>query len=133
MLAMVKDYNEWKEKKAELNSYVGTPPQVRAGDIWWASVGDNIGSEINGKGELFSRPFLILKVTGNGFYFGIPLSTRIKFNKQYIFLKSGTKDAVACLHQSQAIDFRRLSDRITTVSNDELDRIRKAFLEYYSI
>jgi hypothetical protein len=39
MLAMVKDYNEWKEKKAELNSYVGTPPQVRAGDIWWASVG----------------------------------------------------------------------------------------------
>ncbi len=122
----------WHILEERLNSFTGKPPLVIPGDIWWASLGINVGSEINGKNENFSRPILILKVTKPGFYFGVPLSTRNKTGEEYISLKSGEKDAVACLHQAQAIDFRRLWTRISTLTENEFIRIHTAFLEYYS-
>jgi hypothetical protein len=44
-----------------------SPPLVTAGDIWWASIGENVGSEINGKSRLFSRPVIIFKKLAHGF------------------------------------------------------------------
>jgi hypothetical protein len=45
----------------KLHQGAQSPPLVTAGDIWWASVGQNVGSEINGKSRLFSRPRLLLR------------------------------------------------------------------------
>ena len=36
-------------------------PTIKERDIWWCSIGVNIGDEIDGKNELFHRPVLILK------------------------------------------------------------------------
>ena len=35
-------------------------PKTR--EIWWASLGQNIGVEINGKNDNFERPVVIIKV-----------------------------------------------------------------------
>jgi hypothetical protein len=59
-------------------------PLATAGDIWWASVGQNVGSEINGKSRLFSRPVIIFKKLAHGFYFVIPTTTKPK-GLQYYF------------------------------------------------
>ena len=44
---------EWIALKQKLHQGTQAPPLVSAGDIWWASIGENVGSEINGKSRLF--------------------------------------------------------------------------------
>ena len=58
---MMKRFLEWIGLKEKLHSQDHEPPLVRERDIWWVSFGDNVGSEINGKSKLFTRPGIILK------------------------------------------------------------------------
>ena len=44
---------EWIGLKHKLHHGTQSPPLVSRGDIWWASIGENVGSEINGKSRLF--------------------------------------------------------------------------------
>ena len=52
----MKQFLFWIGVKERLHNGQHPPPLVSEGDIWWASVGENVGSEINGKSRLFSRP-----------------------------------------------------------------------------
>ena len=36
-------------------------PKINQGEIWWASIGENVGIEINGKSNEFIRPVIIYK------------------------------------------------------------------------
>ena len=74
----MKKFLEWIGLKERLDNNEHQPPHVSEGDIWWASVGENVGSEINGKNKLFSRPVIILKKLAHGFYFVIPTTTKIR-------------------------------------------------------
>ena len=57
-----KRFNEWIRIKEKLHQ-VGRTPHNLEGEIWWSAVGENVGVEINGKGDVFSRPVLIMKKT----------------------------------------------------------------------
>ena len=61
IIAHVNRFLEWIGLKQKLHQGTQSPPLVTAGDIWWASVGQNVGSENNGKSRLFSRPVIIFK------------------------------------------------------------------------
>ncbi|MFA5871014.1 MAG: hypothetical protein WC842_03995 [Candidatus Paceibacterota bacterium] len=55
-----KDFDSWNIQKKKIN----TREKVifcNIREIWWCSLGVNIGSEEDGKNELFERPVLILK------------------------------------------------------------------------
>ena len=56
----INEIKNWLELKIKLwtkkNQVV-----FRQGDIWWCSLGFNIGEEIFGKGKKFTRPVLIFK------------------------------------------------------------------------
>ena len=41
-------------------------------DIWWVSVGVNVGFEEDGKNDNFVRPVLVLKKFNNDMFLGIP-------------------------------------------------------------
>jgi hypothetical protein len=72
MLVRVNRFLEWIGLKQKLHQGTQAPPLVSAGDIWWASIGENVRSEINGKSRLFSRPVIVFKKLAHGFYFVIP-------------------------------------------------------------
>ena len=72
---MLKRFSEWLGLKEKLHERHQTPPLVSEREIWWASVGENVGSEINGKSALFSRPVIIYKKLSHGFYFVIPTTS----------------------------------------------------------
>ena len=48
MILRVNRFLEWIGLKQKLHQGTQSPPLVPAGDIWWASVGENVGSENNG-------------------------------------------------------------------------------------
>ena len=95
-----------------------TPTLVSEREIWWASVGENVGSEVNGKSALFSRPVIIYKKVSHEFYFVIPTTTQ---------KKEGSSDMTACLHQSRAIDSRRLSSRLGQLDGDDFENVQSGF------
>lgn len=63
-----KRFDEWNEVKKilQLNSKAIL---FRERDVWWYAAGENLGSEINGKGKLFSRPILIIRKYGKTTFF----------------------------------------------------------------
>jgi hypothetical protein len=45
----MKRFFEWIGLKEKLHEAKHQPPLVSERDMWWASIGENVGSEINGK------------------------------------------------------------------------------------
>jgi len=104
---------------------------VSRGDIWWASIGENVGSEINGKSRLFSRPVIIFKKLAHGFYFVIPTTTKSKAGSWFVPFRQADRDMVASLHQARAIDHRRLSTKLGQLDDSDFDRVREGFWKLY--
>ena len=50
-----RDYKEWMPIKADTHN-AGRYRTFSEGQIWWCIWGENVGTEIDGKGELFLRP-----------------------------------------------------------------------------
>jgi mRNA-degrading endonuclease toxin of MazEF toxin-antitoxin module len=100
---------EWIGLKKNLHDAKHRSPLVSEGDIWWASVGENVGSENNGKSGLFSRPVVIYKKLSHGFYFVVPTTTQERSGTWFVAFRQQAKRMVACLHQTRSIDYRRLA------------------------
>lgn len=119
--------------KEKLHGIEDAPPLVSEREIWWASIGENVGSEINGKSELFSRPVLILKKLSHGFYFIIPTTSQRREGSWYVSFRQQGRDMVACLHQARAIDYRRLSSRLGQIDGDDFARVKDGFRVLYKL
>jgi hypothetical protein len=95
------------------------------------SIGENIGVEVNGKSKLFSRPVIIFKKLSHGLYFVIPTTTKPHQGTWYVPYRQSNRPATACLHQARSIDYRRLSTKLGTLDDIDLERIKLAFFELY--
>lgn len=82
---MSKKFDNWNEIKKNLH---GEHKAVifKERDIFWVSIGINIGYEQDGKGEIFSRPVVIVKKYNNNLFFGVPLSTTIREGSFFFLL-----------------------------------------------
>lgn len=127
----MKRFLEWIGLKEKLDVQQHRPPLVSQGDIWWASVGENVGSEINGKNHLFSRPVIIYKKLAHGFYFVIPTTTKIKEGTWYVIFRHQDREMAACLHQARAIDYRRLSSKLGTLDDGDFIKVKNGFNSLY--
>jgi mRNA interferase MazF len=129
----MKRFLEWFGLKQRLHGINHVPPLVSERDIWWASIGENVGSEINGKSDLFSRPVIILKKLSHGFYFVIPTTTQVREGSWYAPFRQQGKEMIACLHQARAIDYRRLSSRLGKIDGDDFERVKDGFRKLYKL
>lgn len=127
----LKRFFEWIELKKKLHFKAFPPPYVNEKDIWWVSLGENVGFEINGKSSLFSRPVIVLKKLSHGFYFVIPTTTQPKKGSWYVDYSQHGRIVTACLHQARAIDYRRFSSKISELHDRDFIRIKRAFAKLY--
>lgn len=103
----------------------------KQGEIWWCSLGFNVGEEIFGKGEKFTRPVLIFKKFTSNSFMGLPLTTHGKKGSWYVEIKHGGKKSFAMLNQARILDKRRLSNRVGTLGIDDYKEVKKRFLDFY--
>ena len=128
---IIKKFLEWMRLKEKLHNINSKPPLVSEGDMWWVSFGENVGSEINGKSKVFTRPGIIYKKLSHGFYFVIPSTTQEKRGSRFVeFLYKGKK-MFACLHQARAVDYRRLFSKLGTLDDEDLKKVKKGFNDLY--
>jgi mRNA interferase MazF len=99
--------------------------------LWWVSFGENIGSEIHGKGRLFSRPGLVFKKLSRGLYLVAPTTSQMKGGTWYVPVKQEGKEMFVCLHQIRTIDYRRLSTRLGILDEEDFKRVKEAFGRLY--
>ncbi len=120
------DYNAWNHKKQDIS--FSRPARVffREREIWWCSIGLNVGCEENGKGELFNRPILILKKYGTESFYGIPISTTKKSGSFYFSININGIKSTCLLTHGRLLDFRRLTQKIITLDEHNFQTIRKA-------
>ena len=120
----IKKFQEWfllKERVNNLEKF----PYFREGEIWWCYLGENVGHEENGKGELFLRPVIILKKFNSRLFYGIPTTSVYKDNKFYFEIKLKEKSSYALLSQMKAIDVKRLSHKMTKMPDGDFIILKK--------
>lgn len=123
---------QWIGVKEALHDKKHKAPYVSEGDIWWASVGENIGYEMNGKSDKFSRPVIIYKKLARGFYCVIPTTTQIKTGSWFVHFKQHGEDRTACLHQVRTIDYRRLWSKVGELDDSDMKRMKTGFKHLYT-
>jgi mRNA interferase MazF len=103
-----KTINEWFARWAALKIHIHLWDRLfyfREGEIWWANLGANIGSEINGKNHLYERPILVIKKFNKRMMWAIPLTSKSRLGQHYIQIAPGS---TAVLSQLRLLSSSRL-------------------------
>ena len=103
----------------------------KEGEVWWTSVGDNVGIEINGKSNLFTRPVLVYKKFSNHGFLGIPLTSQRHSGSWYQHFILQGKDSYAVLSQIRTFSAARLQSRIAQIPSNDLSLIEAGLLKLY--
>lgn len=98
------------------------------GEVWWASLGENIGSETNGKNSYFERPVVILKKFCKDMILVLPTTTQQKQGSWYFALSVNSRNVQVILAQARTISPQRLIRKMDTLSSNEFQGMRQAFL-----
>ncbi len=119
---MDKDFDRWNKVKKSVNQRLKTP-FCNAREIWWCSLGLNVGSEEDGKNDLFERPVLILKTLSKETSRIVPLTTRLRedMNNVIIVLPKGKRTVK--LSQIRTISNKRLTRKIHRLADDQFNKI----------
>ena len=117
--------DKWNEEKYRIDAAAGIPV-VKEGTIWWCSMGENVGVEINGKSERFTRPVLIYKKLSRQCLWVIPLSTQVKTGSWYVAFDFHSRRQVAVLSQIRAISAERLRQKMGTLDDHDFSAIKAA-------
>jgi len=107
-------------------------PNFNEGEIWWASIGMNVGVEIFGKGSEFARPVIVFKKFNEDAFLAIPLTSRSKEGMWYFPVVHNETTRIAILSQIRALDAKRLLSKMGTLSDDEFQKIKEQFTVLYA-
>ncbi len=107
----MKNFKDWSFKKEKINSKGFIPPKVEEGEVWWVSIGINIGEEIDGKGENYRRPCVIYKKINNKRFLVIPGTSTERVGDMYFSINFSDQVGYFCLNQIRVIDYKRLDKK----------------------
>src|SRR3989344_5888284 len=122
---MKKDFKSWHENKSNIQE-AKERPFFHEREIWFVSIGLNIGFEEDGKGETFLRPVIILKKFNNESFWGEPITRRLKNNQYYFPFKMGERGMNSLiLSQLRLMDAKRLHYKIKVMDHKEYEKVKQ--------
>ena len=102
-------------------------------EVYWISIGQNIGYEQNGKGDILSRPILVLKKFPKQLFFGIPLSTSIKKGDFFYNFEYLGKKQCGLLVQGRVFDGKRLGMKIGKINEKDFQKLKNKWKKLFNI
>ena len=125
---MKKDFDGWNKEKKQIHQGKGVFCHER--EVWWCSLGVNVGSEQDGTGEHFDRPIVVIRGFNEDIFFGVALTGKKREGKHYFFLgKIEEREASAILSQVRLIDTKRLVRKITMIDETIFNELKDALKE----
>ncbi len=129
IIKMEKDFRKWHKRKAKIHA---DGPRVffHEREVWWCSLGYNIGFEQDGKGYNFARPVVIFKKFNNEVFWSISLTRKHKSGKFYVPIDFGDgEERSAIISQLRLVDAKRLLDKLTVLKAEDYAKIQKAVIK----
>ena len=126
----IKSFKEWFKLKIVLWDKQ-SKVVFKQGDIWWCSLGVNLGEEIFGKGTKFTRPVLIFRKFTSNSFLGLPLTKQEKKGSWYVEITIHQDRRWVMLNQARVLDKKRLTSRIGVLDDADFKKVKSRFLEFY--
>ena len=124
-----KDFKNWHTEKNDLHEN-----KVRAffheREVWFASIGVNVGFEQDGRGGKFLRPVIILKKFNNEVLWCIPLTKNQKKGKYYFSFQLEEETSTAILSQIRLVDSKRLQYKMGDIAMKDFDQIKEKLRQF---
>ena len=114
----MKNFDHWNELKKNTQQISTESIMFYEREIWWCTLGLNIGSEQDGIGENYERPVVIIKKLSPYTFLCAPLSTKKKLDK-FQALVTTHKAGYALLDQVRTCDSKRLLRKLETMKESE--------------
>lgn len=119
---MKRDYLGWYKLKATIEQQRNAPDFSQR-DVWWCSLGANIGFEEDGKNDNFERPVLIIRKFNKELFIGLPLTSTKKDSAFYHPVSVAHKKSAVILSQQRALSAKRLLRKIGRVGEADFSTI----------
>lgn len=122
----MKDFDKWNKLKKNIHNN----PKIKffhTREIWWCSLGLNVGYEQDGKNKYFERPVLVFKKLNNYVLWILPLTKSDKKGKYYCRFEYGNIKYSVILSQIRLVCSRRLLRRIRILPKDEYRIVKNRF------
>lgn len=124
---MNSEFNKWNELKKKLNDKK-INLKFKPRDIFFMSIGKNIGSEQLGKGEEFLRPVLVYKKLSKTTFLGIPLTST---KKDYYFeFHYKNRISYVMFNQIRTFDIRRAKFFYGNIGKNTYDKIIQKLVDF---
>lgn len=108
---MEKAFDEWNEKKRIINKKQFRD-FVHEREVWWSSIGLNVGVEADGKHENFERPVLVLRKFSKDAVLAVALTSRPKRTRFHYCFQHEGQEYAAVLSQIRLMSTKRLLRRM---------------------
>jgi mRNA interferase MazF len=122
-----KDFNNWNSLKKQLEKKAENK-FFHEREVWWCSLGINIGHEEDGKNKFFERPVLVLRKFNRNILWILPLTSRVKSSKYFLEIKFKGIPRSIMLSQIKCISSKRLLRRVGRVKRSEFKKTKNLIL-----
>ncbi len=109
-------FDYWNIIKKRLH-FLPQEPFFQEGEIWWCSLGMNIGYEYNGKNINYERPVLIICKISNDMAWVLPISSQTKEHEFRFLIEEFHSQVI--MSQPRTVSSRRLLRKIGPLSCDD--------------
>jgi len=122
----------WCNFKKALNEKNRAHLYLNEREVWWFSLGYNVGYELNGKKSDFSRPCVILRKINRDMAFVVPLTSVDKSSSVHHFYvgEVSGRQAFAVLSQARTVDIKRVQNKIGMISESNFNNLKESMSKY---
>lgn len=129
----IKNFDDWNNKKKSVDSTeIAKDFFYHEREIWWCSVGVNVGAEMDGKNEHFERPVLVVRKMNRDQFFGVPLTSKDKKGKYYVVITYGEREGTVCLSQFKTFSSKRMLRKIDTLNKADFLEVKQRFVNFFT-
>lgn len=121
-----KQYDDWNEKKKLIEQDRRFRRlYFKESDIWWCSLGKNIGTESFGKGENFRRPIIILKKLSAEMCIALPITTQRKEGSWFVEISFQGEKRWVLLHQIRMVHVKRFQRHMAEITSEDMFLVKE--------
>jgi len=121
---MKKNFQRWHSIK-ELLHKKENKIYFHEREVWWCSLGVNVGFEEDGKNDKFERPVLIIRKFNDDMLWAVPLTSRERRGKYYYQFEYDNNKSAVILSQLRLISSKRLLRKMWMMPKKDFREVRK--------
>ncbi len=118
-----KNFDRWNQEKKKIDQTLYGRFHFHEREIWWCSLGLNIGDEQDGKNEWFERPVLVVKKFNEKIALILPMTSKPKVGNYYHSIKYGDKTTTVILSQLRLVSVKRFRRFVRKISEEQFCKV----------